>query len=277
MEVYKAGRGPDSGKRRRGGLLRTVLLVLLLLLIAILAYLLLPFGGQRVALLGSDASAGGVSRSDTIVVAKAGGGMVAVPRDTLVDIPGVGEDKINVAFATGGPGLTVQILENLTGLQIDDYVVVHFDGVEDIVDAMGGITLEVEEPVEVGIGGRPVSIPAGTQTLDGFEALAYVRYRGTPTADIGRIGRQQRFLQELAREAMSPAKLPRLPATALAVWRNIETNMNPLQAARFATRMRLAGNVEAEIYPGSPQYIGGISYWVPDREAGARVVEQTIE
>ncbi|HEX2181142.1 MAG TPA: LCP family protein [Rubrobacteraceae bacterium] len=254
-----------------------MLLVLLLLLIAILAYLLLPFGGQRVALLGSDASADGVSRSDTIVVAKAGGGMVAVPRDTLVDIPGVGEDKINVAFATGGPDLTVQTLENLTGLQIDDYVVVHFDGVEDIVDAMGGITLEVEEPVEVGIGGRPVSIPAGTQTLDGFEALAYVRYRGTPTADIGRIGRQQRFLQELAREATSPAKLPRLPATALAVWRNIETNMNPLQAARFATRMRLAGHVEAEIYPGSPQYIGGISYWVPDREAGARVVEQTIE
>ena len=276
MEVYKAGRGPGSDKRRRGGLLRTVLLVLLLLLIAVLAYLLLPFGGQRVALLGSDASADGVSRSDTIVVARAGGGMVAVPRDTLVEIPGVGEDKVNVAFAAGGPELTVETLENLTGLPIDNYVVVHFDGVEDIVNAMGGITLEVEEPIEVGIGGRPVSIPAGTQTLDGFEALAYVRYRGTPTADIGRIGRQQRFLQELAREATSPAKLPRLPATALAVWRNIETNMNPLQAARFAIQMRLAGGVEAEVYPGTPQYISGISYWVPDRQAGAQVVEQTI-
>jgi LCP family protein required for cell wall assembly len=254
-----------------------VLLVLLVLLILVLAYLLLPFGGQRVVLLGSDASADGVSRSDTILVAKAGGGMVAVPRDTLVEIPGVGEDKINVAFAAGGPELTVETLENLTGLPIDNYVVVHFDGVQDIVDAMGGITVEVEEPIEVGIEGRPVSIPAGTQTLDGFEALAYVRYRGTPTADIGRIGRQQRFLQELAQEATSPAKLPRLPATALAVWRNIETNMNPLQAARFAVQMRLAGGVEAEIYPGAPQYIDGISYWVPDREAGAQVVEQTIE
>ena len=202
--------------------------------------------------------------------------MVAVPRDTLVEIPGIGEDKINVAFAAGGPELTVETLENLTELPIDNYVVVHFDGVEDIVNAMDGITVEVEEPIEVGIGGRPVSIPAGTQTLDGFEALAYVRYRGTPTADIGRIGRQQRFLQELAREATSPAKLPRLPATALAVWRNIETNMNPLQAARFAIQMRLAGSVEAEVYPGTPQYIRGISYWVPDRQAGAQVVEQTI-
>src|ERR671916_2719745 len=204
MEVYKAGRGPGSDKRRRGGLLRTVLLVLLVLLILVLAYLLLPFGGQRVALLGSDASADGVSRSDTMVVAKAGGGMVAVPRDTLVEIPGVGEDKINVAFAAGGPELTVETLENLTGLPIDNYIVVHFDGVQDIVDAIGGITVEVEEPIEVGIEGRPVSISAGTRELDGLEALAYVRYRGGPTADIGRIGRQQKFLRELAQESTAP-------------------------------------------------------------------------
>jgi polyisoprenyl-teichoic acid--peptidoglycan teichoic acid transferase len=256
--------------------LRPLFLILLVLLVLGLAYLLLFFGGQRVALLGSDASADGISRSDTIVVAKADGGMLAVPRDTLVEIPGVGEDKIIAAFAAGGPELTVGALENLTGLPINNYVVVHFDGVEDIVGAMGGITLEVEQPIEVAIGERPVSIPAGTQTLDGTEALAYVRYRGTPTADIGRIGRQQGFLQELAHEATSPEKLPRLPATALAVWRNIDTNMNPLQAARFALRMRLSGSVQAEIYPGVPQYIGGVSYWVPDREAGQQVVEETI-
>jgi anionic cell wall polymer biosynthesis LytR-Cps2A-Psr (LCP) family protein len=154
---------------------------------------------------------------------------------------------------------------------------VHFDGVEDIVNALDGITLEIERPIEVGIEGRRVYIPAGTQTLDGTEALAYVRYRGGPTADIGRIGRQQKFLQALAREATSPAKLPRLLATARAVWRNIETNMNPLEAARFALRMRLSSGVEAEIYPGTPQYIGGISYWVPDKEAGQQVVEQTVE
>ena len=274
MKVYKSGRG--SGEKRRGGLLRPLLLVLLALLLLGVAYLFLPFGGQRAVLLGSDARGAEASRSDTIVVAKAGGGMLAIPRDTLVDIPGVGEDKINAAFATGGPELTVKTLENLTGLPIDDYVVVHFDGVEDIVNALGGITLEVEQPIEVGIEGRRVSIPAGTQTLDGTEALAYIRFRGTPTADIGRIGRQQRFLQALAREATSPAKLPRLPATARAVWRNIETNMNPLELGRFAIRMRLSGSVEAEIYPGTPRYIDGISYWVPDREAGERVVEETI-
>ena len=275
MKVFRAG-GRLEGKRR-GRFARPALLVLLLLFVAIGAYLVLPFGTQRAVLLGSDASSGGEARSDTIVVTKAGGGMLAIPRDTLVDIPGVGEDKINAAFAVGGPDLTVETVENLTGLPVGDYVVVNFGGVKDIVDAMGGITLEVEEPIEVGIEGRRVSIPAGTRELDGFEALAYVRYRGGPTADIGRIGRQQKFLRELAQEATAPSNLPRLPATARAVWRNIDTNMNPLEAARFAIHTRLSGIEEAELYPGAPQYMEGISYWVPNREAGQEVVARTIE
>ncbi len=274
MKVFKAGRVTEG--KRRGGLLRPALLVLLLLFLLLLAYLFLSFGTQRALLLGSDASAGGASRADTIVVTKAGGGMLAVPRDTLVDIPGVGEDKINAAFAVGGPDLTTETVENLTGVTVDDYVVVNFGGVQDIVDAMGGITLEVDEPIEVGIEGRPVSIPAGTRELDGFEALAYVRYRGGPTADIGRIGRQQKFLRELVQESTSPSNLPRLPATARATWRNIDTNMNPLEAARFAIRTRLSGIEEAELYPGAPQYIEGISYWVPDKQAGDEVVARTV-
>jgi LCP family protein required for cell wall assembly len=271
MKVYRAGRG------RRGGPWRVAVAGLTLLALALLAYLLLPLGGQRAVLLGSDARAEEVSRSDTIVVVKAGKGMLAVPRDTLVEIPGVGEDKINAAFAIGGPELTVDTLENLTGLSIGNYVVVDFGRVEEIVDALGGITLTVEEPIAYSLEGRYVEIPAGTQTLNGREALAYVRYRGDPTADIGRIGRQQAFLVALAAEATSPGKLPRLPATVRAVWRNLETNMNLVEAALFAVRMRLAGNdAPVEIYPGVPRYIDGISYWVPIEESGERVVERTI-
>jgi polyisoprenyl-teichoic acid--peptidoglycan teichoic acid transferase len=276
MKVYRAGRRIPDGKRQ-GRVLRPIFLILLVIIALVLVYLIIPFGGQRVVLLGSDARAGEASRSDTILVTKAGGGMLAVPRDTLVDIPGVGEDKINAAFASGGPELTVETLENLTGVRMNDYVIVHFGGVEEIVDAMGGITLEVDNPIRVGIDGRRVYIPAGTQTLDGTQALAYVRYRGGPTADIGRIGRQQKFLRELARQSTSPAKLPRLPATARATWRNIDTNMNPLEAARFAVRTRLSGIGDTELYPGTPQYIGGISYWVPDKQAGDKVVSETIE
>ncbi len=203
--------------------------------------------------------------------------MLAVPRDTLVQIPGVGEDKINAAYANDGPELAVETLEGLTGVGINNYIVVDFGGVEDIVNALGGITVNVDEPIEYNLEGRYVSIPAGTQELDGPEALAYVRFRGDASADIGRIGRQQQFLQALASEARSPSKLPRLPKTALAIWRNIDTNMNPVQALRFAIRMGVLGLGEAELYPGTPQYIDGISYWVPDEAAGNEAVSRTLE
>ncbi len=275
MKVFKAGRQIEE--KRRGGPLRLALLAALGVFLLLLAYLVLPVGAQRVVLLGSDASVSGASRSDTIVVTKAGGGMLAVPRDTLVQIPGVGEDKINAAFAAGGPNLTARTVQNLTGVPVNDYVVVDFGGVREIVDAMGGITLEVEEPIEVGIEGRLVSIPAGTRELSGLEALAYVRYRGGPSADIGRIGRQQQFLRQLAREATAPSNLLRLPATARATWRNVDTNMNPLKASRFSLRTRLSGIEEAELYPGAPQYIKGTSYWVPDEESGDEIVSRTVE
>ena len=261
----------------RFGGLRLFFMVLALALLAVLAYLLLPVGSQRIVLLGSDARAEEPSRSDTIVVVRASGGSLAVPRDTLVEIPGGGQDKINAALAYGGPDLTVETLENLTGVRIGNYVVLDFGGVEEIVDALGGVTLDVEEPISYGLGGRYVAIPAGKQTLSGFEALAYVRYRGTPTADIGRIGNQQKFLSALVREASSPSKLAYLPRTAQAVLNNTETNMNLLEATRFALQTWLWGRGgPAELYPGAPQYIDGVSYWVPDKDAGRRVVEGTI-
>jgi len=265
------------GNGRRGGLLRGIFLVVLALLVLLLLYLFLPFGTGRAVLLGSDARAGEASRSDTIMVAGAGG-LLSVPRDTLVEIPGVGQDKINAAFAIGGPELAVETLESFTELPIENYVVLDFGGVEEIVNAMGGITINVEEPIETEQDDEYFSIPAGIQELTGDETLAYVRYRGDPTADIGRIGRQQRFLSALAAEVSSPENLPRLPATARAIWRNVETNMSPFEATRFAIRLALLGGASnSELYPGIPQYINGVSYWVPDTATGQRVVEATVK
>src|SRR3712207_4794105 len=146
------------GSERRGGLLRGVFLVLLALFVLLLLYLFLPFGTGRAVILGSDARAGEPSRSDTIMVAGTGG-LLAVPRDTLVEIPGVGQDKINAAFAIGGTELAVETLEGLTELPIGNYVVLDFGGVEEIVSALGGITLNVEEPIETEQDGEFFSIP----------------------------------------------------------------------------------------------------------------------
>ena len=160
----------DYKPQRRGGFSRGVLLVLFALFVLMLLYLLLPFGSQRAVLLGSDARAGEGSRSDTLMVAKAGGGLLAVPRDTLIQIPGTGEDKINAAFANGGPPLAVETLENFMGLPIGNYVGLNFGGTKEIVDALGGISVNVEEPIETEQDGEYFSIPAGPQELNGAEA-----------------------------------------------------------------------------------------------------------
>jgi LCP family protein required for cell wall assembly len=119
------------------------------------------------------------------MIATADGGLLAVPRDTLVEIPGIGQDKINATFAYGGPELAVKTLENFMGLSIENYVMLNFGGVKEIVDALGGITLNVEEPIETEQDGEYFFIPAGTQELTGDQALAYVRYQGGLTADKG--------------------------------------------------------------------------------------------
>lgn len=247
------------------------------MVVLLLIYLLFPFGTQRVVLLGSDARADEASRADTLLLTAAGGhdGILSVPRDTLVEIPGVGEDKINAAFASGGPDLTVETLESFMDRRIDNYVVINFDGVQEIVDAMGGVTMNVEEEIPPVEPGGP-SVSPGEQTLNGEEALAYVRDRSGPTADIGRAGRQQEFMQAVMRQSLSPTNWPQIPATASAVLSNIETNMNPIEAARFLVQLQLAGDRPTEIYPGTPQYIDGIAYWVPDTSSGEQVTNDTI-
>src|ERR671912_1106647 len=164
----------DYRPERRGSLLRSLFLVLLVLVVLLLLYLFVPFGSGRAVLLGSDARAGEPSRSDTIMIAGAGG-LLAVPRDMLVEVPGLGEDKVNAAFANGGAKLTVETLENLTELPIENYVVLDFGGTREIVDALGGITVNVEEPIETQQDGEFFSIPARPQRMTGAQALAYVR------------------------------------------------------------------------------------------------------
>lgn len=271
---WRRGDYQRRSRRRRGGLLSKLLLALVVLA---LLYLFFPLGTQRVVLLGSDARADEASRSDTILVTAAGGddGLLAVPRDTLVNIPGAGEDKINAAFANGGPELTVETLEGFLDRRIDNYVVINFDGVQEIVDAMGGVNMDVQGRIPPVEPGGP-SVSPGEQTLGGEEALAYVRDRSGPTADIGRASRQQEFMQAVMRQSLSPANWPQLPATASAVLGNIETNMNPIEAARFLVQLQLATDRPTEIYPGTPQYIDGVSYWVPDTSSGEQVTNETI-
>lgn len=147
-------------------------------------------------------------RTDTIMLLHTGSSgsvLVSIPRDSYVPIPGKGTNKINAAFAMGGPQLLVQTVEAATDLRIDHYVEVGFGGFVGAVDAVGGVDMCIPDSIEDPKAG--LNIQAGCQELDGQTALGYVRTRATPGSDFDRVRRQREFLSALLGRATSPLTL----------------------------------------------------------------------
>jgi LCP family protein required for cell wall assembly len=170
--------------------------------------------------------------TDTIavVVMRPPGGatLISFPRDLWVTIPGYGEQRLNVAYplgaqsgeAAGGPKLLERTITAAFGLPVDRWARVDFRGFATLVDALGGVEIDVPRtlvdetyPTE-DYGTRRLVIPAGRQRMDGAAALAYVRTRA-PDSDFGRVGRQQQLLAALREQALTPAGLLRLPSALL--------------------------------------------------------------
>lgn len=134
--------------------------------------------------------------------------LVSLPRDSNVEIPGNGVGKINAAFSIGGPKLLVQTVEQSTGLRIDHYAEINFAGFANMVDAIGGVEIDIPKTIKDNATG--VTIKAGKQTLDGAQALAFVRTRksaATPRSDLDRVANQRKFIGALASEVANPATL----------------------------------------------------------------------
>jgi LCP family protein required for cell wall assembly len=204
--------------------------------------------------------------------------LLSVPRDLLVEIePGV-EDRINQAYAFGGIEQAMAVMENLTGIPIDRYAIIDFGGFEEVIDALGGITLDVEQPIRVGIEGHRVYIPAGTQDLDGLEALAYARYRGTPCGDLARIKRQQRLVAALREEALEWNTVTELPRIAKVMHENVETNVGIVQAISIGRTLIRNGadtGMKFARLKGNPEILpNGNAVLVPDEKANATILEK---
>lgn len=203
-------------------------------------------GGTNWLLVGSDSREGltedqqadlatggdlGNGRTDTILLVHVPGlgsgtpaTMVSIPRDSYVNIPGYGSDKINAAFAEGGAALLAQTVEQATGLRVDHYAEIGFGGFAAVVDALGGVTMCPTEPITDPLAG--IDLPAGCQRLDGRAALGYVRSRATPRADLDRMANQRQFVSALLTRAAAPAvwanpwrwyAVPRAAVAAVAV------------------------------------------------------------
>lgn len=148
------------------------------------------------------------SRADTIMLlyvpVRGRPALVSIPSDSYLEIPGHGRNKVSAAYAFGGPQLLVETLEKRTGLRIDGYAEVGFEGFVDVIDAMGGI--QMCPPKAIKDRESNLDIPAGCQHFDGRTALGYVRMRkADPAGDLGRVNRQREMVAAVAKEVASPS------------------------------------------------------------------------
>ncbi len=174
------------------------------------------------------------SRADTIMVARVFPEseqirLLSIPRDLFVEIePGV-HDRINAAYAYDGvPGIA-EVLEGQFGISVDQHAVVDFEGFEEIIDTLGGVTLDVGSELPPGW-----RMGEGVQTLDGRHALLYARYRDTPGGDLDRIARQQQLVAALHEQALGWGTLPRLPKIAAATDDAVESDVSTTEAISLA-------------------------------------------
>lgn len=153
----------------------------------------------------------GQQRTDTIMLVHLSESrnrvcVISIPRDSWVSVPGRGKAKINAAFSWGGPALLIKTVEKLTGVRIDHYAAIDFQGFSAATDAIGGVDVEVAQTVRDPLSG--VTWQAGRQHLDGEKALQFVRQRvNLPGGDLDRIKRQQALLDSIADKVLSAETL----------------------------------------------------------------------
>jgi LCP family protein required for cell wall assembly len=204
--------------------------------------------------------------------------LLSVPRDLLVEEqPGV-KDRINAAYLDGGTRRAMAVMEDLTGITIDHHAIVDFEGFQDVIDAMGGVTLKVGNPIRIGIDGQRVYIPPGRQELDGLEALAYARYRGTACGDLDRIRRQQRLIAALREQALEWNTITKLPGIVRVMYENVETDLGFVQAISLGRALvghSEGGRMRSYQLKGEPEILpNGDAVLVPNEQVNERILEK---
>lgn len=245
----------------------------------------------NIMIMGVDERDDDVGRSDTLFVVTVDTNtkqvaMLSVPRDTRVKIPGHGWDKINHAYPLGGHQLTQKAVEALLGIKMDHYVMINIAGFKKIVDAIGGVDINVEKRMYYidpydnnGKNGEGlvIDLRPGLQHMDGETAIQYVRYRDEE-GDIGRVERQQKFLKAVMAEVTSPSVITKIPAIIREVSSVIKSDMSTGEMLNLAKALNDASKkgLKTDMVPGKPAYINEVSYWIPDIMALRQHVAQTL-
>ncbi|WP_078429762.1 LCP family protein [Alkalihalobacterium alkalinitrilicum] len=214
-------------------------------------------------------------RSDTIIVMTVNPNeksvkMLSIPRDTRTLIVGRGnEDKINHAYAFGGVGMTMDTVEHMLDIPIDHYISVNMDGFQDIVDAVGGVTVDNS----FAFNQSGFTFPEGEITLNGEEALSFVRMRKQdPRGDFGRNDRQRQVINGVIQEGAQISSITRLDDMLKAIGNNVKTDLDFDAINKIQSNYRDARHSVDELQiSGSGQTINGIYYYIVPNEEITRV------
>jgi len=249
---------------------------------------------NTILVLGSDArpkgsgeaganTVGEPSRSDTIMLLRVGGGKSArlsIPRDTIVDIPGAGRNKINAAYAIGGPQLTIRTVKRFLGIDVNHIMEVDFSNFPEFVDSLGGIDFTPTECVRASVdggyrnGGTVIRLRRGrTKHLDGKRVLALARIRKNDCRpnenDPDRARRQQQILSAIKGRVTSFHTFFRLPWVSWTAPKAIRTDMGGVTLMGLFTDLALAGTPDTRVLqPSGIETLpdGGVGLQMSDRE-----------
>lgn len=193
--------------------------------------------------------------------------VVSIPRDTLVYLEGVGYERINASHVFGGVEMTISAVEELLSTQIHYYAKINFQGFKTLIDSIGGVPIDVEIDMFYedlyDVPPLKIDLKAGKQTLNGEEAVQYVRYRNE-TGDIGRVERQQKFMAALIKQLLKPTVWLRAPIAAIRMQSYLETNMHIQHGIQFVIKYFFGKEPYHTTLAGVGQYINGASYWISD-------------
>ena len=206
--------------------------------------------------------------------------VLSIPRDTRVYMEGHGVRKINHANKYGGPALTAAVASDLLGgIEIHRYVRVNVQGIEKLIDALGGVTVNVPKDMKYNDFSQHlyIDLKKGVQHLDGDKAMQFLRYRYDEYGDISRVQRQQMLMRSAVEQTLKPATVIKIPQILSVIQSHLDTNLTVrelMALGNFASKTG-SSNIKMMMLPGD--FNSGdesVSYWLPDREKINRLMVQ---
>lgn len=225
-------------------------------------------------------------RTDTMILSRVNfktgqTSLISIPRDTRVMLKGK-LDKINHAHSYGGIDLTLRTVREFLDIDLDYYVKVNYQAVKEIVNAIGGVEIDIPKRMKHTDTTKNqefyIDLQKGIQTLNGDKALEYLRFRSYPDGDIGRVKAQQIFIKEFANQAFSIKNIFKIPKIIKTYYDYVDTNI-PIKTVLKATNFNkedILENIKINTIPGEGKTINGISYYIYEEEATQDMIEEML-